>query len=408
MLNYSAFAILFFLLLALLEFFLSPKIYTRGSLAMNMAIGGIDQIVSLFGFYLLFLSLSFVYDNFRIYTFADTWLQWALAYLAVDFVSYWYHRLSHQVNFLWAGHITHHSSSHFNFSNSFRTSPFQGINRILFWPILPLLGFSPLVLILTLKISGIIEFFQHSHHVPKLGILEKIFVTPSIHRVHHGKNELYLDKNYGSTFLIWDQLFGTYQAETEPVVYGIKNPDYVDDNPVKAIFFHYTLLAKEMVSIPNWRDKLKILFMNPGWKYSSSSQSLSNKAPLRRTKTHQYTIDPRHYFNAVFQMVGCSIGIILLLIFKNQLSLWLLVGLSLSLISGICLAAPVFINRLVTGYLYVEIVRLLFSVLVLLYFYQETPIFYSYFLIFYLLTSVCLTAYAEQKIKTINLPITDY
>jgi len=398
MLNYSAFAILFFLVLALIEFYFSRKIYSNGSLAINMAIGGIDQIVSLFGFYLLFVSLTYVYDNFRIFTFADTWWQWVLAYVGVDFVSYWYHRFSHQVNFLWAGHVTHHSSSHFNFSNSFRTSPFQGINRILFWPILPFLGFSPLVLILMFKLSGIIEFFQHAHHVPKLGFLEKILVTPSVHRVHHGKNELYLDKNYGSTFLIWDQLFGTYQAETEPVIYGIKNPDYVDDSPLKAIFFHYAFLGKQIISIPNWIDKLKILFMKPGWKHESVIKISHTNSPDALAKTKNLSINARQYFYAVFQMVACSIGIIQLLIFKNVLSLPLFAGLSISFIAGICLAAPIFLDLLVSGFLYFEIFRLVLSTFLLVFLFSEISVFYIGFLAFYLITSVSLLAQAEQKI----------
>jgi sterol desaturase/sphingolipid hydroxylase (fatty acid hydroxylase superfamily) len=112
------------------------------------------------------------------------------------------------VNILWAGHMTHHSSEHYNFSNSFRTSLFQGVNRILFWSILPVFGFSPVMLVVLLKISQLYDFLLHTEAVPKLGILEKILVTPSQHRVHHGRNDLYINRNYGSTFVVWDKLFG--------------------------------------------------------------------------------------------------------------------------------------------------------------------------------------------------------
>src|SRR4051812_13732144 len=205
-----------FLFVAFIEGYISYRKrddkYTVGNTTMNLAIGAIDQTCSLFYFTLLYLVLKYVYTHFRIFEMRNNWQQWVWAYIAIDFLSYWYHRFSHRINILWAGHVTHHSSEHFNFTNGFRTSLFQGINRIIFWSCLPLFGFSPLVLVVTLKVSGIYDFLLHSAYIPKLGFLEKILITPSLHRVHHGKNDIYIDKNYGSTFLIWDQIFGTYQV----------------------------------------------------------------------------------------------------------------------------------------------------------------------------------------------------
>jgi alkylglycerol monooxygenase len=111
----------------------------------------------------------------------------------------------------------------------------------LFWCALPVFGFFPTVLVITLKVSGLYNFILHNEYVPKLGFVEKILITPSLHRVHHGKNPLFIDKNYGLTFSIWDRLFGTYQEETETIIYRITDT-YVDNNPFWAIGHHYHYL----------------------------------------------------------------------------------------------------------------------------------------------------------------------
>jgi alkylglycerol monooxygenase len=318
MINPSAFLLAVFLLIGLIEWYLrsknTDKKYT-GSLVMNLAIGAMDQIGALFNFGLLYFALSYAYDNFRIFEIKEAWYQWVLAVFAIDLLGYWYHRFSHRVNFLWAGHVTHHSSDRFNFSNGFRTSPFQGINRILFWPILPILGFSPAVLVITLKVSGLWDFVVHNEYVPKLRIAEYLIITPSLHRVHHGRNDLYIDKNYGSTFSIWDRLFGTYQEETEKVEYGIKS-DYTDNNPFWAIGHHYHYLWKTMSATNRWKDKIKVWFMPPEWK---PEDVVATEVPIQRIKV-PVSIYLKYY--AVFQLLFCTVGIILLLVYKDFFSNW--------------------------------------------------------------------------------------
>ncbi|GJM31251.1 MAG: hypothetical protein DHS20C18_02520 [Saprospiraceae bacterium] len=353
---------------------------------MNLAIGAIDQIFSLAGFLLFFLVLEYIYSNYRLFTLEVNWLQWVLAYIAVDFVSYWYHRLSHEVNFLWAGHITHHSSDHYNYSNGFRLSPFQGLNRILFYVALPLIGFSPLVLVVTFKISGIFDFFQHTQHVPKLGFLEKIFITPSIHRVHHGKNDLYLDKNYGSNFVIWDKLFGTYQEETEPVVYGITNEDYVDDNPVRAIFFHYDYLWNTMKSIPRWRDKIKLLFMPPSWKPDDLDSSAK---PIKKENLQVQAIHRQYAF---IQLFCCIIGIISLLAFKDFLTIWIFLFFAMSCIIGMVNSAMTLNNNINSNFRNRELARLLITGIIVSFLFLVQPQYYLLFVLCYLLTSLILAS----------------
>lgn len=322
MINTFALLMPIFLLIALFEWFIrfkkGDKKYTAGSLIMNISIGAIDQISSLVYFALLFFALSYVYNHFRILEMENSWYQWVLAYIVVDFLSYWYHRFSHRVNILWAGHVTHHSSEQFNFSNGFRTSPFQGINRIIFWSILPIFGFSPAVLVITLKVSGLYDFILHNEYIPKLRAIEKILITPSLHRVHHGKNDLFIDKNYGSTFSIWDRLFGTYQEETETVIYGITGT-YIDNNPFWAIGHYYYYLWKTMNATTRWNDKIKLLFMSPAWK----PKDVTNVETSLYKNEIPATIQLKFY--AVFQLFFCVTGIIFLLIYKDFLSNWIFI-----------------------------------------------------------------------------------
>lgn len=316
MINTFALLLPVFLLIVFIEWYVSnkkqDKKYNTGNIMMNLTIGAIDQIASLFYFVCLYVALDYVYTHFSIINLHNAWYQWVLAYIIVDFVSYWYHRWSHRINILWAGHVTHHSSELYNFSNGFRTSLFQGVNRILFWAIMPIFGFSPMVLVITLKVSGLYDFLVHTEYINKLGFLEKIFITPSLHRVHHGKNDIYIDKNYGSTFLIWDQLFGTYQPETEKVQYGVKGT-YIDNNPVKAIGHHYVYLFTTIKKTTAWRDKIKLLIMPPEWKpihiIEEERQSNNTVLPLKNWL--------KKY--AFLQIIICVIGIIVLLTFKNFL-----------------------------------------------------------------------------------------
>jgi sterol desaturase/sphingolipid hydroxylase (fatty acid hydroxylase superfamily) len=363
MLNTVALLIPVFFVAVLIEWYFSYKNqddkYTVGNFTMNLAIGAIDQICSLFYFAMLYIAMKFVYEHFSFFKMREVWYQWILAYIAIDFLSYWYHRFSHRVNILWAGHVTHHSSEHFNFTNGFRTSFFQGLNRIVFWSFLPLFGFSPFVLVICLKISGIYDFLQHSAYTTKLGFLEKILITPSLHRVHHGKNDIYIDKNYGSTFLIWDQLFGTFQEETETVVYGIKSP-YIDNNPFNAITHYYSYLWNMMRALPSWSDKIRILFMPPEWKPHTTAK-IENKIQKKHLLISPYL---KQY--AWFQIICWSIGLIAILTYKVYLSNWEILLYSLIGVTSISNGALIFNDNIGENFIKWEMVRLFFIMLLVL------------------------------------------
>lgn len=318
MLNITALFIPILLIAIGIEWFVTRKknepTYTIGNTMQNMSIGALDQIGSLFYFTALYFILDYSYQHFSLFHLSDSWIQWVLAFIVVDFLSYWYHRFSHRTHILWAGHITHHSSPHFNLSNGFRTSLFQGINRIIFWALLPIFGFSPWVLLVTLKVSGIYDFVQHTKWFPRIPWLERILITPSLHRVHHGKNEIYIDKNYGSVFSIWDRLFGTFQEETEPVEYGIK-AEYRDSNPLIAVGFHYHYLWQHIQSASRIIDKFKMPFMPPEWIPTTTKQ----------TNPVQKKVNINGNFNAqpiLFEFVIAVIAFIALYAITPMLPAW--------------------------------------------------------------------------------------
>jgi len=187
---------------------------------------------------------------------------WIMLLLSTDFLWYWYHRLAHEVNLLWAVHVVHHQSEDFNYTVSARITLLQALVRTCFWSVLPFVGFPASMITTMLLIHGIYPFFIHTRLIGKLGVLEYILVTPSHHRVHHASNEQYLDKNYGDVFIIWDKLFGTFQKEEEAPVYGLTKPL----NTYSFLWQHFHFYIELWMSIRSqkgWRNKVKMLFGKP-------------------------------------------------------------------------------------------------------------------------------------------------
>ena len=189
---------------------------------------------------------------------------WVALFLADDFVYYWYHRYHHTVRLFWASHIVHHSSQRYNLSTALR-QPWTPFTNLPFWLPLAFLGFAPWMILLQQSISLIYQFFIHTERVDKLWRpVEFIMNTPSHHRVHHGSNKQYLDKNYGGTLIVWDRLFGTFEAENERVVYGLtKNINTF--NPARVAFGEFIAIGRDVASARNWRDRFGYAFRGPGW-----------------------------------------------------------------------------------------------------------------------------------------------
>lgn len=222
-------AILLFFFVLLSELIISVvghlSLYKTKETLGNIAIGVLSFTTDLV-FSLLTLPLLFyIYQHFQIWHFnAESTYEFIILFLVIDFIEYWFHRFSHEVNIFWSAHVVHHQSENFNLTVGLRTSFVVPLFNIFFYLPIPILGFHPNDIMTVIFIQGVYQLFIHTQLIGKLGILDRIFVTPSIHRVHHGSNEKYLDKNYGKVFLIWDYIFDTFEPETEKVIYGLTEP----------------------------------------------------------------------------------------------------------------------------------------------------------------------------------------
>ena len=216
------------------------------------------------------LIIYFYLYNFRLFTVNDLmpiWMVWILTFVMIDFVYYWYHRCSHRVRFLWAVHMNHHSSEEMNFTVSLRQAWFGSLTKVPFFIFMPLVGFDPLITAVAGVASTLWGVVGHTQWIKKLGPIEYIFVTPSSHRVHHGSNEEYLDKNYGNLLIIWDRLFGTYEEEKDKVIYGIRN-NVKTFNPIKITFFEWASFFNDLKHANGFKEKILCFFGKPEWKPS--------------------------------------------------------------------------------------------------------------------------------------------
>jgi sterol desaturase/sphingolipid hydroxylase (fatty acid hydroxylase superfamily) len=177
---------------------------------------------------------------------------------------YWFHRLSHEVNLLWTAHVVHHQSRFFNLSVGLRTSLFVPIFNVFFYFIFPVLGFDPADVLLIAFIQGMYQLLIHTKLIGKLGWLEYVFVTPSAHRVHHGSNAEYLDKNYGKVFIVWDRLWKTFEEETVTVTYGLKIPQ-PQENPWQTVMNPMRTLLRVVRETKDKKLRRALLFREPDW-----------------------------------------------------------------------------------------------------------------------------------------------
>lgn len=209
-----------------------------------------------------------------------TWLNVIIAFIAMDFAGYWGHRLNHYNNFFWNQHIIHHSSEEFNLACALRQSISNFINFFTIF-LLPaaVLGVDFQIIAIIAPIHLFAQFWYHTTYIGKMGFLEKIIVTPSHHRVHHAINPIYIDKNHGQIFIIWDKLFGTFQEEldSEPPIYGITVPARTW-NPIKINFQHLWVMIKDTFRTANWGDKLKVWYGKTGWR----PDDMIEKHPLNK------------------------------------------------------------------------------------------------------------------------------
>ncbi len=268
-----------FVVTLLLEIWLFKKAFAKGlrgyewrdtAASLSMGIGSLIVKLPLAA---AIYGASVVLYDYRIFELdKSAWWFWLLLIPCEDLCYYWFHRLHHEVRILWSGHISHHSSTHYNLSTALRQPWTTVITGVVFWAPLPLLGFDAASILTAQSISLVYQYGLHTELVGKLGALGWVFNTPSHHRVHHGRNPRYLDRNHGGILIIWDRLFGTFEPESEPVDYGItKNIETY--NPLRIAFHDWAQCARDVRGASSWRSAAAFVFGPPGYSEDGSRKT---------------------------------------------------------------------------------------------------------------------------------------
>lgn len=321
-LQYAGYIIPFLLLINILELYISKRknmeVYRLSDTLVNVCCGILERLFDLFFVVLLYFLFDFIYTNISPIHIPSNILTWVVALFVVDFLAYWHHRLSHEVNFMWAAHIVHHQSEELNITTVFRVSAFAVINRTFFWIWLPLIGFSPALSTSVILCVGLFQFVTHTRLVGKLGVLEYLFVTPSHHRVHHARNDKYIDKNYGHVFIIWDKMLGTFEPETEEAEFGIIS-GFESSNPYWAYFYYWANLFKRAKQTKKWSDKVKVFLMPPAWSPDDVPLSEPKYELTEDGKRKKYTLDmPFRLQMYTFINVFMNLFIFIALLINNK------------------------------------------------------------------------------------------
>ena len=267
--NYIALAIPFFFLFIGVELLVARarrrSVYRLPDAVGDLGCGVAQQIVVVFTGAALLAVYAGIYERWRLHTFAaSSAVAWVLAFVGVDLVYYAWHRLSHEVNVLWAAHVVHHQSEDYNLAVALRQAIATSFTSLPFYLPLALLGVPPLVYATTAALSTLYQFWIHTELVGKLGPLEAFLNTPSHHRVHHAVNPRYLDRNYGATFIVWDRLFGTFAEESEAPIFGTVKPLGSFD-PLWAQVAYWVELWRKSRALPRRRDRLRLWVARPDW-----------------------------------------------------------------------------------------------------------------------------------------------
>ncbi|MEZ4756196.1 MAG: sterol desaturase family protein [Flavobacteriales bacterium] len=240
------------------------RVYRFKDFVTNISCGIGSQVVGAFSKTVIFAIYVWSYEHLRLFTLPPSALTVVVTFLLVDLLYYWFHRLSHQVNFLWAAHIVHHQSEDYNLSVALRQSWWQGLFSFWFYIPIAILGVDPITIVTVAAFVTLYQFWIHTEALGRLGPLEWILNTPSHHRVHHGSDPKYIDRNHAGTLIIWDKLFGTYQREEETPVYGITTP-LASWDPVYANFHYWRDLFSWAARTPRWSDRIRLFLKPPGW-----------------------------------------------------------------------------------------------------------------------------------------------
>ncbi|MGX5221372.1 sterol desaturase family protein [Pseudomonas segetis] len=270
--NYILYAVPFFFVLIALELLadkwrgvrtynLSDSINSMSAGVLSTTVGLVTKVVGL-------LTYTLAWEHFgQLELAGDSLWVWLFAFVMYDFCYYWNHRLGHERSVLWAAHSVHHQSEEYNLTTALRQTSTGFIFGWIFYLPMALVGVPPMVLLAVASLNLLYQFWVHTRHIPKLGWFEWVFITPSNHRVHHAQNQIYMDRNYGGVFILWDRLFGSFQEELDehPVIFGVTTP-LASWNPLWANLQVYAALWQDAKRTSSPWDKLRIWFMRTGWR----------------------------------------------------------------------------------------------------------------------------------------------
>jgi alkylglycerol monooxygenase len=311
-----------------------------------------------------------IYDHYAVMDIGAGVLTWIVLFIGVDFFYYWFHRLAHEINVLWGGHVVHHQSEEYNLSVALRQGAFQKFGSFLFYLPLAFIGFNPTMFIVISQIQTLYQFWIHTKTIHLLPApLEYVLNTPSHHRVHHGRNPKYIDKNHGGTLIIWDRMFGTFQKEEEEVVYGITKP-LKTWNPLRAQFDFWKELWADLSRTKKFTDKLKLLLLPPGWfpKELGGPQQAPEITPATAVKFN--TVIPVQLNYYVFVQFIIILGITSLFLFTYE-SFPVVTGVLFMLLILLSITSIGLILEANKRAYVIEIIRLIASVLFYVYLVQQ-------------------------------------
>jgi sterol desaturase/sphingolipid hydroxylase (fatty acid hydroxylase superfamily) len=242
--------------------------YRLADAVTSVSLGALSTYLGVFARLLSFGIYVLVWREARLVTLdASRWWVWLAALVGYDFLYYWYHRLGHEVNVLWAAHVVHHQSEDYNLSTALRQTSSSYLLSWVFYLPMALAGVPPQVFLVVSLVDLLYQFWIHTEQIRTLGVFDRIFASPSNHRVHHAVNDVYVDRNYGGILILWDRMFGSFQPELAavPCVYGTRDP-LRSWNPLWANLHTYAALVRDAVHARSWADKLRVFVRRPGWR----------------------------------------------------------------------------------------------------------------------------------------------
>jgi sterol desaturase/sphingolipid hydroxylase (fatty acid hydroxylase superfamily) len=288
--NFILYAVPFFFVLIALELLVDRwrgvNNYRVADAINSLSTGALSTTTGLLTKGVGLVTYAFALEHLGLFSLSaeSAWV-WVFAFVLYDFCYYWLHRMGHERNILWAAHSVHHQSEDYNLSTALRQTSTGFLLSWIFYLPMAVLGVPLLVFVSVGALNLLYQFWVHTRHIPKLGWFEWFFVSPSNHRAHHAQNALYMDRNYGGVFIIWDRLFGTFQEEddNEPVIFGVTTP-LASWNPVWANLQFYAQLLDDARRTERVWDKLRIWFMRTGWR----PEDVAAQYPLRKPDLSQF------------------------------------------------------------------------------------------------------------------------